>query len=101
MESESIPCDPTVSIVVPAKNEAKNLQIVLPLLPDVHEIIVVDGHSVDNTVEVASTVRPGVKVITQTRRGKGNALVVPGHQVGSSRLMGGRPPSALWRRSVL
>ena len=28
-------------------------------------------------------------------------LDVPGHQVGSSRLTGGRPPSALWRRSVL
>jgi arginyl-tRNA synthetase len=28
-------------------------------------------------------------------------LGVPGHQVGSRRLMGGSPPSALWRRSVL
>ncbi|MBB3082301.1 hypothetical protein [Geodermatophilus sabuli] len=25
-------------------------------------------------------------------------LDVPGHQVGASRLIGGRPPSALWRR---
>lgn len=66
---------PTVSIIVPAKNEAKNLEIVLPLLPDVHEIIVVDGHSVDGTAEVAKRVRPEVHVITQTRKGKGNALV--------------------------
>ncbi|MGB4776938.1 glycosyltransferase family 2 protein [Microbacterium sp.] len=66
---------PLVSIVVPARNEAKNLEIVLPQLPDVHEIIVVDGHSVDDTVEVARRVRPDVEVITQTRRGKGNALV--------------------------
>lgn len=29
------------------------------------------------------------------------ALDVPGDQVGSSRLIGGLPPSALWRRSVL
>jgi hypothetical protein len=28
-------------------------------------------------------------------------LGVPGHQVGSSRLTGGSPPSALWRRRVL
>jgi len=28
-------------------------------------------------------------------------LDVPGHQVGDTRLWGGRPPSALWRRSVL
>lgn len=66
---------PLISIIVPARNEAKNLEIVLPLLPDVHEIIVVDGHSVDGTPEVARRVRPGVDVITQTRKGKGNALV--------------------------
>ena len=28
-------------------------------------------------------------------------LDVPGHQVGDSRLIGGRPPRALWRRRVL
>jgi len=66
---------PTVSIIVPARNEARNLEVVLPLLPDVHEIIVVDGHSVDGTADVARRVRPGVEVITQTRKGKGNALV--------------------------
>ena len=66
---------PRVSIIVPVRNEAKNLEIVLPLLPDVHEIIVVDGHSVDGSAEVARRVRPSVDVITQTRKGKGNALV--------------------------
>jgi len=66
---------PRISIIVPARNEAKNLEIVLPQLPEVHEIIVVDGHSVDGTAEVARRVRPDVDVITQTRRGKGNALV--------------------------
>jgi hypothetical protein len=29
------------------------------------------------------------------------ALAVLGHQVGDSRLIGGLPPSALWRRRVL
>jgi hypothetical protein len=29
------------------------------------------------------------------------ALAVPGHEVGCSRLIGGWPPSALWRRSLL
>lgn len=67
--------EPRVSIIVPARNEARNLEVVLPLLPDVHEIIVVDGHSVDGTAEVARRVRPEVEVITQTRKGKGNALV--------------------------
>lgn len=69
------PLEPRISIIVPARNEAKNLEIVLPMLPDVHEIIVVDGHSVDGTPEVARRVRPSVDVITQTRKGKGNALV--------------------------
>ena len=65
---------PTVSIVVPAKNEAANLREVLPLLPDVHEVILVDGRSVDGSIEAAREVLPGIRVISQTRKGKGNAL---------------------------
>ena len=66
---------PRVTIIVPALNEARNLEVMLPKLPEAHQIIVVDGHSVDDTVRVAQTVRPGIEVITQTRKGKGNALV--------------------------
>jgi glycosyltransferase involved in cell wall biosynthesis len=66
--------NPTISIVVPALNEAKNLEALLPLLPEVHEVILVDGHSVDGTVETALRVLPSIKVIQQTRSGKGNAL---------------------------
>lgn len=64
-----------VSVVIPARNEALNLPHVLEALPEgLHEVIVVDGHSVDNTVEVARRVLPEVKIVQQTRRGKGNAL---------------------------
>jgi glycosyltransferase involved in cell wall biosynthesis len=63
-----------VSIIVPAKNEARNLEIVLPQLPAVHEVILVDGHSSDDTVAAAQRVLPGIKVVHQTRKGKGNAL---------------------------
>ena len=66
--------DPTVTIVVPARNEARNLELVLPQLPDVHEVILVDGNSVDGTVETALRVLPSIKVVHQTRKGKGNAL---------------------------
>ena len=72
------PGRPWVSVVVPARNEARNLEITLPALaavrPAIHEIIVVDGNSVDGTAETAQRVLPGVKVINQTRTGKGNAL---------------------------
>jgi glycosyltransferase involved in cell wall biosynthesis len=64
-----------VSIVIPAKNEARNLELILPKLPDAHEVILVDGRSVDDTVSVARTAMPGIRIIQQTRRGKGNALV--------------------------
>jgi len=65
---------PTVTIVVPAKNEAANLREVLPLLPLEHEVVLVDGNSVDSTVAVARELRPDVRVVRQTRKGKGNAL---------------------------
>jgi glycosyltransferase involved in cell wall biosynthesis len=59
---------------VPARNEAKNLRVVLPQLPGVHEVILVDGHSVDGTIEAAREVMPSIRVVQQTRKGKGNAL---------------------------
>lgn len=67
---------PLVSIVIPAMNEARNLEVVLPQLPEVHEVILVDGHSTDGTVETAQALLPDVRVLSQTRRGKGNALAV-------------------------
>ena len=66
---------PRVSVVVPTLNEAKNLPYVFSRLPaDIYEVIVVDGHSVDDTIAVARQLRPDVRVVQQTRRGKGNAL---------------------------
>jgi glycosyltransferase involved in cell wall biosynthesis len=66
---------PRVSIVVPAMNEARNLALILPELPHVHEVILVDGHSVDGTVAAARRVLPSIRVVRQSRHGKGNALV--------------------------
>ena len=69
------PAAPRVSIVIPTYNEAKNLPHVFGLIPeDVHEVIVVDGRSVDDTVEVALSLRPDVRIVLQNRRGKGNAM---------------------------
>ena len=68
------PVSPRISVVIPALNEAANLRRVLPTLPSVHEVIVVDGGSVDGTVTTARELLPGVTTLTQVRRGKGNAL---------------------------
>jgi glycosyltransferase involved in cell wall biosynthesis len=66
---------PRVSVVIPTYNEAKNLPHVFSLLPeDVHEVIVVDGRSVDDTIAVARSLRPDVRIVRQNRRGKGNAM---------------------------
>jgi glycosyltransferase involved in cell wall biosynthesis len=62
-------------VVVPTLNEARNLPHVFGRLPaGIHELIVVDGLSLDNTIEVARQLRPDARIVSQTRNGKGNAL---------------------------
>ena len=70
---------PQVSVVVPAENEAADLRDVLPLLDVSYQVILVDGHSVDGTIEVAEELRPDITVVQQTRKGKGNALAAGFH----------------------
>ena len=66
---------PSVSVVIPAKNEARNLEHVFATIPDwVDEIVLVDGHSTDDTVEVAQKLCPGIRIVHQEGRGKGDAL---------------------------
>jgi glycosyltransferase involved in cell wall biosynthesis len=65
----------TVSVVIAALNEADNLPYVFARLPEaLHEVILVDGHSVDDTVAVARRLRPDVRILTQSGRGKGRAM---------------------------
>lgn len=66
---------PRVSVVIPARNEDKNLYHVLPCIPSfVSEVILVDGHSSDDTIAVARRLYPSIRIIEQTGHGKGNAL---------------------------
>jgi len=65
----------TVSVVIPALNEEANIAWVLERLPlFVDEVILIDGHSVDRTVEVARAVRRDIVVVTESGAGKGAAL---------------------------
>lgn len=64
-----------VSVVVPAMNEGKNIGHVLGRLPDnLHEVILVDGNSRDDTIDAARRAYPDIRVATQSGRGKGDAF---------------------------
>jgi hypothetical protein len=64
-----------VSVVVPAMNEGKNIGRVLSELPeDLHEVILVDGNSQDDTIEAARAACPDIRVTVQSGRGKGDAF---------------------------
>ena len=65
----------TVSLVIPAKNEAANLPAVLAHIPKmVSEVILVDGLSTDVTQLMATTHRPDIRIVHEERPGKGYAL---------------------------
>jgi glycosyltransferase involved in cell wall biosynthesis len=66
---------PKVSVIVCTLNEAGNLPSLLPRIPSwVHEVLLVDGHSTDGTVQVAKKFRPDTRIVYQPNKGKGDAL---------------------------
>lgn len=65
----------TVSLVIPVKNEARNIAWVLEQIADeVDEVILVDGESTDATLITAVRYRPDIRVVAQEGTGKGSAL---------------------------
>jgi glycosyltransferase involved in cell wall biosynthesis len=67
--------NPTVSLVIPVRNEARNIAWVLEqIADDVDEIVLVDGDSTDATLITARRYRPDIKVVAQEGVGKGSAL---------------------------
>jgi len=66
---------PRVTLLIIALNEADNLPHVISRIPRVvDEIWLVDGHSTDDSVAIAKTFRPDIRVAYQQGRGKGDAI---------------------------
>jgi glycosyltransferase involved in cell wall biosynthesis len=66
---------PAVSIIICALNEEESVVRVLSKIPNwIDEILLVDGHSTDNTIETARMTLPKIKVLSQPGIGKGDAL---------------------------
>jgi len=93
-----------ISLIVPMKNEAGNLPAVLPLIqkiPGVSEIIIVDGHSRDESIRVARKLLPQARIIVQRGLGKGEAItfgakIAKGNYVGVLDSDGSNDPRELY-----
>jgi glycosyltransferase involved in cell wall biosynthesis len=65
----------TITALVFTLNEEQNLPYILPDIPDwIDEILLIDGHSTDNTVQVAKELCPRIRIAYQPGRGKGDAM---------------------------
>ena len=64
----------TLSVVIPTWNEAGNIEHVLRQLDRFDDIVIVDGLSKDDTVQIARSVRPDLRLIERPPKGKGDAL---------------------------
>ena len=64
-----------ISVIIPAYNEESSIGLVLDALPQkkIHEIIVVDNNSNDNTAFVAK--EHGARVVKESRKGYGSACL--------------------------
>ena len=64
-----------ISVIIPAYNEEDSIGLVLDALPQnlIHEIIVVDNNSTDDTARSAS--EKGARVVAEKRRGYGSACL--------------------------
>jgi len=79
---ESLDSKPRVSVICPCRNESGNIKQIAQRLPSMGshtELIFVEGHSKDDTLEECQRVAAGlpekdIKVFTQLGKGKGDAV---------------------------
>lgn len=79
-----MPKNPTVSVIVPARNESGHIEELMERIPEMGggtEIIFVEGHSTDDTYEViektiAAHPKRNCKLLKQPGKGKGDAVRV-------------------------
>ena len=65
---------PNTSVIIPALNEEQNIPLVLAAIPkDIHQVVVVDNGSTDNTAQVA--VDLGATLVQEPIRGYGQACL--------------------------
>jgi glycosyltransferase involved in cell wall biosynthesis len=64
-----------VTVLICAFDEEKNLPFVLPRIPKwIDEVLLIDGHSSDNTVAIARELLPSIRIEYQPATGKDDAL---------------------------
>lgn len=66
-----------IAVVIPARNEAASLPLVLRSLPleRLHQVIVADNGSTDGTADAARAVSPRITVVREDRPGYGQACL--------------------------
>jgi hypothetical protein len=74
--SADLATGPSVGLVIPAEDEARNQPHVLASIPSwADEIVLADGDSVDDTAAMVTLLRPDVKIVTQKGHGKEDDLL--------------------------
>jgi len=71
------------SLIMFSRNEIEGLKAIFPKIPFrvFDEVIAVDGHSTDGSVEYLQS--KGIKVISQSKMGRGNAAIEGMNQTSS------------------
>ncbi len=66
---------PRVTALICILNEEESIPLVLPKVPAwIDEVLLVDGGSVDQTVDIARGLRPDARILRQPGKGKGDAV---------------------------